>query len=102
MLAPQHAERGWVEREITARHGGEPEPARGEDAQDVPVREERHVSGDALAAGGPPVAARPPLVGGLAREGGAARDRPAGLLPADLPGGAALVPAIVPLQQIRL
>src|SRR5262249_18448522 len=102
VLVAERPETGGIEYEIASRRGREPEPARAEDSQDVAAREGEHVAVGGAGAGDDAVRARRDLVRRLAARTAVAEQVPVGPLGVDLDGAAALVGAVVPLEEVRL
>ena len=84
----------------TPAAAGCPIQPRTEDAEEVPVREERDDASGRDRALEHTVGARRHLVGGLPARSSVAKDRPSRDLSADLIGGAPLVLAVVPLGEV--
>ena len=64
-VVAQHAEGARIEQEVAAVARGQPEPARREDPEQVPVRKQRHISLDAENSRDHPVHPCPYLGGAL-------------------------------------
>lgn len=102
VLMAEYAQGGRVQGEVPAAVRGQPEPARGEDAQDVSVSEERDVAGDLDRAGDDAVGGRAHLLCRLAAARRRGPEVPARGLAAYLGSGSPLVRTVVPLHQVRL
>src|SRR5258706_8080662 len=92
----QNTQRRSAERQKLSRGGGQPKPARGQDAQDVAVREQGGIASRFESAGNNLARACSYLVNRFAGRHAAGPDSPAGGLFANLRGGAALVSAVIP------
>jgi hypothetical protein len=83
-LIREDADRGRVEREQPPGAGLQPEPTRGEHAQDVPNCEDQGVSGGGTKLGDHSIDTLPDLRGSLAVRDAVAPERPARALPSDV------------------
>src|SRR5947207_4159352 len=99
-LVAERAQRRRIEREEPAVARVEPEPARGQHPQQMPVREEQHVAVSRAHLLDHAVGPRPDLLGRLAVRRAVTEDRPARSLLTDLGRRLPLVVAVVPLHQV--
>src|SRR5262245_39797424 len=102
VLVAEHREARRPEHEQAGAGGLEPEPARGERAQEVSAREEQHVAVDRAKPRDHAVGARADLGRGFAAGAAVAEEPPVGALCVDLGAGATLVAAVVPLDEVAI
>src|SRR5712692_8921298 len=101
VLVAQHAERRGLQRIVPASSGGLVQPASREHAQDMSVREDQDVACDLPYLRDHRVNPATDVGRRLAIGAAITPEGPAGVLLGDLPRGPTLVPAVIPLHQLR-
>ena len=102
VLVAEDAEAGGAEHEVSAASRFKPEPAGGEDPQDVCTRKYQDVAPDGANALDYPVGPRPRLVRSFASRSAVAEQEPTRSFGEDIGGTAALVLAIIPFGQVEI
>src|SRR4029453_10859537 len=99
-LVAEEADRRGPQRQVATVYRRQPDPARGQDSQDVRVGEQRDVAVDGVDPGDHAPRPLSHLLHALALRHRGRPDRPSGLLNAHGRGGAAFVDPVVPFQQV--